>query len=139
MDERFEAEPPEAEVRSSLALWPELAGMTIRPLFVSAFGDIFVESSAGEILMANALELSCDRIAKSVNQLQELFLDPEWAQDQLLTELLLLADERGVKRSREQVFAAAPHPTLSGSLLVEHLVPMNLSVWHHICSQLRGG
>jgi hypothetical protein len=139
MDPRFEARPEALEIETALELWPELAGKTIRPLFVSAFGDIFVETPSGEILMANPLELSCDRIAGSVAELERLFANPEWAQEQLLTELLLLAEERGVRRSADQVFAAAPHPSFSGSLRVENLVPMNLSVWHHICAQIRGG
>jgi hypothetical protein len=139
MDQRFEAKPAESEVRASLMLWPELAGKSLRPVFISAFGDIFVESSSGEVFMANPLELSCDWVAGSVAELERLFANSEWAQDQLLTEVLVLADERGIVRSPEQVFAAAPHPALSGSLLVENLIPMNLAVWHHICAQLRGG
>jgi hypothetical protein len=47
---------------AALRLWPELAGMRIRPLLVSAFGDIYVESSAGEVWVAQPLELSCERV-----------------------------------------------------------------------------
>ena len=62
-----------------------------------------------------------------------------WARERLVTELLLLAEERGIRRGQHQVFAVAPHPFLSGSLRVENLVAMDLPVWHHICSQLRLG
>jgi hypothetical protein len=77
-------------------------------------------------------------MADSVAHLERLFSDSSWAEQRLMTELLLLAEERGIRRKQHQVFAIAPHPSLSGSMRVENLVAMDLHVWHHICSQLRG-
>jgi hypothetical protein len=104
---------------------------------VTAFGDIYVETAEGEVLVANPLELECSRVADSVAHLERLFSDPSWAQEQLITELVLLANERGVRREQHQVFACAPHPCLTGGVRVENLVAMDLHIWHHICSQLR--
>jgi hypothetical protein len=49
----------------------------------------------------------------------------------------MLAHERGLERPPHQVFAIAPHPSLTGSLRVEQLMPMDLAGWHHIAAELR--
>jgi len=76
-------------------------------------------------------------VADSVDSLQKMFSDAAWAQERLLTEVALLAQDRGKSRSDSQVFAVAPHPGLGGMIREENLVAMDLEVWHHICSQLR--
>jgi hypothetical protein len=137
MDPLFVATPSEGSISAALQLWPELASKRTRPLLVSAFGDIYVESSTGEVWVAQPLELTCEQVASSVDALQKLFSSAKWAQERLLTEVVLLAKERGKVRPESQVFAVAPHPSLGGRIRVENLVAMELQVWHHICSQLR--
>jgi hypothetical protein len=137
MDPMFVASPSEAEIGDALRLWPELSGKRIRPLLVSAFGDIFVETEAGDVWVASPIELTCETVAGSVQELEGLFADSSWAQARLLTEVAMLARERGLKRPSHQVFAVAPHPSFTGSLRVEQLVPMDLPVCHHIAVQLR--
>ena len=137
MNPLFIAAPPEADVAVALRLWPELAGRRIRPLLVSALGDIYVESNEGEVLVVDPVGLECSHVADSVGHLERLFSDPAWAEERLVTELLLLAHKRGINRGHHQVFGVSPHPSLSGKLGVENLVAMDLHVWHHICAQLR--
>ena len=137
MDPRFIATPPEPHITAALQLWPELAGRRTRPLLITAFGDIYLEADAGEVLLADPLELACSTVAQSVGDLERLFADRKWAQKRLMTEVLLLADERGVRRNAQQVFSVAPHPRFTGEIRVEQLVAMDLHIWHHIWSQLR--
>jgi hypothetical protein len=137
MDPLFVANPEETEIADALRLWPELGEMRIRPLLVTAFGYIFVETAAGDVWVASPIELACERVAGSVSELERLFADPTWAEERLLTEVAMLARERGIERPARQVFAVAPHPTFTGSLRVEQLMPMDLAVWHHIATQLR--
>lgn len=137
MDPLFVATPGDAEIADALRLWPELAGTRIRPLLVSAFGDIFVETDTGDVWVASPIELTCEPVAGSVKELEQLFADPTWAEPRLLTEVALLARDRGVERPSRQVFAVAPHPSFSGSLRVEQLMPMDLALWHHIATQIR--
>lgn len=139
MDALFVATHSESEIAAALELWPELAAKRIRPLLVTAFGDIFVEAIDGEVTVIDPLELSCDLVAASVSEFHSLFRDPEWAAERLLTQLLYLANERGITRQPGQVFSIAPHPCFTGNVLVEHLLPMALVPWHHICAQLRTG
>ena len=138
MDPTFIATPSESAISAALSVWPELASRRIRPLLVTAFGDIYVETDAGEVLAAKPIELECVRVCGSVEELQQLFSDAKWAEENLITNLALLAKERGTTRQHHQVFAFAPHPSLTGKLRVENLMPMDINVWHHICSQLRG-
>ena len=137
MNPLFIATVPAADVARALRLWPELAGRRVRPLLVSALGDIYVETDTGEVLVIDPLDLDCSHAADSVAHLEQVFSEPSWAHEHLVTELLLLAEERGITRGQHQVFAVAPHPSLSGNLGVENLFAMDLPVWHHICSQLR--
>ena len=136
MDPIFIATPPEADINAALSVWPELAGRRVRPLLVTAFGDIYVETEEGEVWVAKPIELECIKVAHSVQDLEKLFSNPEWAEENLITNLVLLADEQGIKREPHQVFAFAPHPCMTGSLDIEHLMPMDVNVWHHLCSQL---
>jgi hypothetical protein len=137
MDPLFVATPGDAEVAETLLMWPELSGSRLRPLLVSAFGDIFVEKVSGEVWVVSPIELSCERIARSVEELEGLFSDPEWAQLRLLTEVALAARDRGVNRPPDQVFAIAPHPRLTGSIPAGQLVPMSLRLWHNVALQIR--
>jgi len=138
MDPTFIATPSESAISAALSVWPELAGRRIRQLLVTAFGDIYVETDTGEVLVAKPIELECVHACDSVEELQELFSNAKWAEDQLITNLALLAKERGISREQHQVFAFAPHPSFTGSLRIENLMPMDIDIWHHISSQLRG-
>jgi hypothetical protein len=138
MDPRFVADPSEAAIAESLRLWPELAGKRIRPLLVTAFGTIFVETDSGEVLAADPIELTCEQAAESVDELKYFFTDREWSEAALLVNLALSAYEKGVTRRDDQVFAVAPHPCFTGKVEVENLMPMELQVWHHISAQTRG-
>lgn len=139
MNPLFVANPSNESIATALALWPELAGKRINPLLVTAFGDVFVETVEGDVWVAQPLELTCERVADSVASLQRMFSDPEWANERLLTQVCLLADERGKKRADHQVFAVAPHPSLGGKIRVEMLMAMDLQVWHHIALSLKFG
>ena len=139
MDPRLAATPDESEIATALALWPELANKRLRPVFVGAFGDIYVETEQGDVWLADPIELTCQPIANSVSALEALFSDHAWAEERLMTELVMLASERGMVRPAHQVFALAPHPSFTGAIRVENPVVMDLTVWHHICSQLRVG
>src|SRR5262249_8936278 len=104
MDALFIATPSEVEVATALKLWPELAGRQVRPLLVTAFGDIFLETREGEILLVDTLELACSSVASSVAEFRSLVSDPDWTAENLFTEIVLLASECGITRSATQVF-----------------------------------
>jgi hypothetical protein len=137
MNPLFVATPGEAGIAATLRMWPEMDGLRVRALLVSAFGDIFAEKGAGEVWVASPIDLSCERVASSVEELQRLISDPEWAQPRLLTEVAVAARERGVDRPPDQVFAIAPHPSITGSMTAGALVPMNLRIWHSLAPQIR--
>ena len=136
MDPIFISTPNEEAINAALSVWPELAGRRVRPLLVTAFGDIYVETQEGEVWAAKPIEIEFVKICNSVLELEELFSNPEWAEENLITNLVLLADEKGIKREPHQVFAFAPHPCMTGSLDIEHLMPMEVNIWHQLCSQL---
>lgn len=138
MDALFEATPSEVEVAEALRMWPELAAVRVRPLLVTAFGDIYVETRAGDVWVASPIQLSCSRVAGSVEELQRLFADSAWADTRLLSDVLLLARDQGIERPQDHVFSIGPHPSFTGTIETSQLVPMTLRLWHHIALQIRG-
>ena len=137
MDPLFVATPSEPEIEESLRMWPELEGKRVRPLLVSAFGDVFVETDVGTVWIASPLEVVCEQVASSVGELERLFSNPEWAQARLLTGVALLAQDQGINREPDQVFAIAPHPAFTGSIAAGKPIPMSLRMWHHLALQMR--
>jgi hypothetical protein len=137
VDPLFISTASEAEIGEALHMWPELAGRRIRPLLVSAFGEIFVETDVGDVWAADPVEMVCQPVAPSFAALEALFADPEWAQERLMTEVLLLARDKGIERPQHQVFSIAPHPSFTGSVMAGTLMPMDLKTWHYIVSQIR--
>jgi len=138
MDPIFISTPNEEAINAALSVWPELAGRRVRPLLVTAFGDIYIETQEGEVWAAKPIEIEVAKVCNSVQELEKLFSNPEWAEESLITNLVLLANEKGIKREPYQVFAFAPHPCMTGSLDIEHIMPMEVNTWHQLCSQLGG-
>jgi hypothetical protein len=137
MDALFVATPDEVEIEEALRMWPELSGLRVRPLLVSAFGDIFVETATGEVWVASPIDLVYERVAASVEELERLFSNAAWAHPRLLTDVALLASAKGVERRQDQIFAIAPHPCLTGSSSAGEVTPMTLRLWHNIALQIR--
>jgi hypothetical protein len=69
MDPWFVATPGEAAIAATLRMWPAMDGLRVRALPVSAFG---LEKGAGELWVASPIDLSCERVASSVEELQRL-------------------------------------------------------------------
>jgi hypothetical protein len=137
MDPMLVATPDEAQIRDALATWPELATARIRPLLVTAFGDIFLETPDGEVWVASPVYLEFERVAGSVRDFEELFADQEWTDTRLLTGLAMRAQREGPERLPDQVFGIAPHPRFTDAPMDGKLVPMSLRVWHHMAAQMR--
>jgi hypothetical protein len=137
IDARFISTPSADEIERALQLWPELAGQRIRPLLVTAFGDVFVETVDGRVVVVDTLELMVSQIAGSHAEYLARFEDDDWVSQRFLGDLVLLAIERGIERQPDGVFAAAPHPCTGAALAVERLTPMPLVAWHSICASLR--
>ena len=137
MDPRFIATPTETDIAQALKLWPELAVRRIRPVLVTAFGVICVETETGEVLAADPIDLLCEQVAESRQELELLVSDREWSEAFLLTDIALLAHDKGVTREQEQIFSISPHPCFSGEINVTNLMAMDLHVWHSLCVKMR--
>jgi len=93
------ATPDDAQIRDALATWPELAAARVKPLLVTAFGDILVETADGEVWVASPVDLAFERIAGSVGDFKQLFADREWTDTNLLTGLAMRAQREGIQPS----------------------------------------
>lgn len=135
MDPMLVATPDPSEIADAMWMWPELNTGQVRPLLVSAFGDIFAERATGGVFVASPIELTCQRVADTVEDLARQFSDPEWGRQVMRVDLALRAQAEGASRPPGLVFALAPHPVLAGSVWSGKFVPMSLRMWHSIALQ----
>jgi hypothetical protein len=70
----------------------------VRALLVTAFGDIFVETTDGEVWVASPIYLEFERVAASVTDVEELSADQPWTDGRLMTGLAMRAQREGVQR-----------------------------------------
>jgi hypothetical protein len=138
MDARLTCNADEGEVRRSLEAWPELSERRVRPLFVSAFGDIYFEAESGEVHVVDTVELEVSLVASSPEAFVAQTETEEW-RDRLMADLVLLACDGGLALGPNEAYGLTPHPWICGTITVEQLQPMPLSLWHRLCSQLRHG
>ena len=129
------ATPSAEDIQRALDCWPSVSGR-LRPIAVSAFGDVFFERPDGSVYRLDPLEGMVTVAAASLDEFEGLVRDTTWIEENLMPAFLDVASERGITREPHQVFAFAPHPVFTGALRVEQLMPMDLPVWHGIAAQL---
>ena len=138
MDPLFVALPDDAQIAEALALWPELDGREVAPILVTALGDVFVETDAGDVWVASPKDLACWPIAPSVDAFEELLEDQDWVHERVGAEICLIARSMGVSRPPEQVIGIMPHPVVTGHGPLGSLIPMDLVAWHRLAQATRG-
>src|SRR5687768_8520143 len=67
----------EFDADEALATWRWLVSENVRPLVVTAFGDLFLLKDDGSILFLDTIFGTCTRIAESVEEWEEQVRRPE--------------------------------------------------------------
>lgn len=130
---------PSLNLARLVEMWPNTIQGQLRPIGMSAFGDLFFERRDGRIERLDVLEGGTSEVARSAAEFSESMNTVTWQEQFLLSQGVALLTERGVRRNPNQCFAFAPHPSFVGKLDWERVVLMDAPVWHSICSQLLDG
>jgi hypothetical protein len=125
----------EALVRS-YGDWASIIGSHFKPLFVSAFGDLFYVNSSLEVCHLDLLELENRPLGFAEDKFPMYIKDKATIEQVLLSWMVIKLRDKGILRKPHQVYAFAPHPVWTGSLNEEHGMVMDLFPWSSICRQL---
>jgi hypothetical protein len=127
---------PSLDIGKLLVLWPGTVAGRVRPIGMSAFGDIYFERPGGQIERLDVLEGGITRVASTQDEFSKLMNTRTWQEENLLSEGVALLAERGLNRQPQQCFAFVPHPVISGKIEWSRVMLMDAFPWHSICSQL---
>ena len=119
-----------------LGLWPHTVVGRVRPIGMSAFGDVFLERPAGEVQRLDVFEGGLHHVAPNASAFATLVNSPEWRTENLMPEVVVLLSERGLRRGPGECFGFAPHPFFVGAVQLDRALVMGAYPWHGICSQL---
>ncbi|WP_284620787.1 hypothetical protein [Aquabacterium humicola] len=117
---------------------PPLVVGPIQPIGMSAFGDIYFLRQDGSVHVVDVFEGAVRQIAQSQEEFSVLMNSAEWRDANLMPEVIVQLQRRGLVRGPGQVFGFAPHPALAGKIRPEGALVLDAVVWHSICSQLLG-
>lgn len=122
-----------------LAQWSGLVNGQVRPIGTSVFGDLFFERPTGKVEKIDVLDGGLHPVADSFREFSALMNFRDWQEQHLLTEGVVLLNDRGVTRAVGQFFGFAPHPSVAGRIVWSTVMPLDAVVWNSICAQTLSG
>ncbi|OZB46426.1 MAG: hypothetical protein B7X60_08755 [Polynucleobacter sp. 39-45-136] len=129
---------PELDFQHVLEQWSPLISGPVKPIGMSAFGDIYFLRPDGTVHVLDVLEGAVRHVAESETAFGAYMNSQEWLDANLMPEVVWQLHRRGLVRSPGQVFGFAPHPAFVGKIAPETAMVLDAVVWHSICSQLVG-
>ena len=130
------SEDPSIDFTRLLSLWPATVKGALRPIGMSAFGDVYFERPGGTVERLDVLEGGVNHVAATVEAFKELMNTPSWQEQHLLSQGIALLLARGLSRGPNECFAFAPHPVFVGKVDFGLAMVMGAFSWHSVCSQL---
>jgi hypothetical protein len=127
---------PDNDFERLLALWPRSVSGPLLPIGMSAFGDVYWERRTGEIQRLDILEGGVQGIAANMDEFKQLMNSQQWQEDNLLSHVVALLTNRGLRPGGTQCYALVPHPVFSGRIDFDRAMVIDVYPWHVICSQL---
>jgi hypothetical protein len=118
-----------------LGHWPHTISGPLRPIGASVFGDCFFQRPNGHVERLDVLEGGVHPVASTFDEFSRLMNSREWQEANLLTRGIALLMDRGLVRGDGQFFAFAPHPSFTGKIIWDRVMPMDAEIWHSICAQ----
>ncbi|MDH5178094.1 MAG: DUF1851 domain-containing protein [Gammaproteobacteria bacterium] len=113
--------------------WYDFSEMT--PIAVTAFGDVFFESSAG-IYFLDKVSGDFTVVCKTKSELEAILNTPDGRDHYLMAELVLLAIGRGLVLDEGECYEFKVAPFLNGPIEYDNLQKMDFKISLHITGQL---
>lgn len=133
----FLIHPNIKDIEEGLESWSWLDFAGKEPIAVTAFGDVFFEARDGIYFLdrvSGELSLVCD----TKNNLEKVLNTPDGRNHYLMSELVLLARERGLVLDEGECYEFKITPILGGALDLDNLHKMDFKISLHITGQLIG-
>lgn len=124
------------ETESWLSEWDWLLSESVSPIFMTKFGDWFLQTRSGSVLLLDVLEGGISEIAETTQEFRALVNTPEFQEHRLLSLNIFNLHTDGKIPGPKQCYALAPHPALSGKVDTDSAIIMDITVWQSICSQI---
>jgi hypothetical protein len=133
----FLIHPSTDEINDGLEAWDWLDFSGKEPFAVTAFGDVFFDSDDGVYFLdkvSGELEVVCD----TKKELEGILNTTDGQDHFLMSELVLLARERGLILEDGECYEFKIAPMLNGEMVFDNLQKMDFKVSLHITGQLIG-
>lgn len=129
-------EPSAESIMNGLDGWKWLNLGGLRPIAVSAFGDVFFVDQNSEILQLDWIEGNIVHVATNLKTFEDL-LQTEEARDQLLLGGFVIgARDRGMILDEYECYDFKIMPILGGKMIAENVEKQSFLVKLHLAGQL---
>lgn len=118
----------ELDVDEALECWRWLVPGHVRPLVMTAFGDLFLVEEDGGILFLDTIAGTCSRVAKSVADWETDIRNPERLDDWFMPGFVEALRNAGQCLSQGECYDAIHWICLGGDWSVQNFRPTNWSV-----------
>ena len=131
----FLIKPQQQEIIDGLEPWDWIDFEGKNPIAVTAFGDIFFDSSQG-IFFLDTVSGQLDYVCQTKSDLEQLLNTRDGQDHYLMSELVLLARDNGLMLQDGQCYEFIIHPMLNGEIEISNLQVMDFKISLHITGQL---
>jgi hypothetical protein len=127
--------PSPEDIARALESWGWLPIQSKEPVLVTAFGDIFLESSEG-IWFLDTLEGNLVRVCNSMADLKKLLATEEAENHYLFAGFVERAHHEGMLLEESECYDFKLNPIVGGKIEYENIEPRNFVVAVNIAGQL---
>ena len=131
----FLIKPSKEEILEGLESWDWHDFTGKEPIAVTAFGDVFFESKEG-IYFLDKVSGEFTVVCKTKEELEKILNTPDGQDHYLMSEIVLLARERGLLLNEGECYEFKIAPFLSGPIEFDNLQKMDFKISLHITGQL---
>jgi len=127
--------PQIADVNRALESWDWLPIQSKVPFSITAFGDVFLESSEG-IWFLDSLEGTLTKVAETREELQSILSSEEMQDHYLMAGFVIRANNEGMRLGQNECYEFKIPPVLSGPIEFDNIEVQNFVVALHIRGQI---
>jgi hypothetical protein len=111
------------DVEEALEAWRWLVPQPVKPLFVTALGDLFLAGESGAVFLLDTIDGKCEEVAASVQEWEGKLREPRLLEEWFMPAFVSELREAGVQLPPGHCYSATHSIVLGGSFAVENWQP----------------
>ena len=123
------------EAAEWLGHWDWLVSGRMYPVFLSRFGNWFLQRPDGSTVLLDVHDGIVEQVAPTPDAFAAAVNTPDWQEQYLYSALLMRYRRQGLAARDRDLIAFAPHPALVTSIDACTPMVMHVRVWQAICAQ----